>query len=108
MSKYLDIDIRNELNTGLDFTYHFDLLPYVDEWIDAKDEKECATILKKMELEKGIFLGEFVKSMLKVNTVCLELEKVAEQNQELDFLIKLREIPEMILKYVATTQSLYI
>ena len=108
MSKYLDIDIQNVLDTGLNFTYHFDLLPYMDEWIEASDENVCTKILKKMEIEKGIFLGEFVKAMLKVNTMALELEKVAEQNQELDFLIKLREIPELILKYVATTQSLYI
>ena len=108
MSKYLDIDIQNELNTGLDFTYHFDLLPYMDEWMDAKNENTCGKILKKMEIDKGIFLGEFVKGILKIHTVALELEKIAEQNQELDLLIKLREIPGMILKYVATTQSLYI
>ena len=108
MGYYLDIDIQQQLNTGLEFTYHFDLLPYIDEWLDATNDSTCSMIIKKMEHTKDIFLGEFVKSMIKVNTIALEMEKVAEQHQKMDLLIKLREIPDHILKYVVTTQSLYI
>jgi hypothetical protein len=36
------------------------------------------------------------------------LEKIAEANGKIDFLSKLREIPTLTLKYVATNQSLYV
>jgi hypothetical protein len=61
-----------------------------------------------LEQEKGIFLGEFVKAILKINNISSEMEKVAEGMGNMELLSKLKEIPVKTLKFVATNQSLYI
>ena len=61
-----------------------------------------------MEQEREIFLGEFVKAILKINNVASEMEKVAEIQGNIEFLSKLKEIPNLTLKFVVTNQSLYI
>ena len=61
-----------------------------------------------MEIEKEIFLGEFVKALLKITNIANEFEKIAEIIGNIDFLSKLKEIPNLLLKFVVTNQSLYI
>ena len=107
-NKYNDIEIKYRLNTGLEYEIHYDLFPYIEEWINSSDEQSCAKVLKSLESDKKIFVGEFVKALLKIHTVGLELEKIAEDTNNIDLLVKLREIPNLILKYVVNTQSLYI
>lgn len=107
-NKYNDIEIKYRLNTGLEYEIHYDLFPYIEDWINSSDEQSCAKVLKSLESDKKIFVGEFVKALLKIHTVGLELEKIAEDMNRMDLLVKLREIPTLILKYVVNTQSLYI
>ena len=65
-------------------------------------------ILQNLAYDKGIFLGEFVKALLKINNISCEMEKIAEMTGNIAFLSKLREIPNLTLKYVVTNQSLYV
>jgi hypothetical protein len=65
-------------------------------------------LLQKISQEKEIFLGEFVKAILKINNISLEMEKIAEFLGDIEMLNKLKKIPELTLKYVATNQSLYV
>jgi hypothetical protein len=46
--------------------------------------------------------------VLKINNISAELEKVAETMCDIDFLDKLKRIPELTMKFVATNQSLYV
>jgi superfamily II RNA helicase len=107
-NKYNDIEIKYELTTGLEYEIHYDLLPYIEDWIKSSDESSCAKVLRSLEADKKIFVGEFVKALLKIHTVGLELEKIAEDTNHIDLLVKLREIPNVLLKYIVNTQSLYI
>ena len=86
----------------------YDLLPYVGRWGHCTNAHECIHLLKQMEQEKGIFLGEFVKALLKINNISAEMEKVAEYLGEIAFLNELKKIAGLTLKYVATNQSLYV
>ena len=61
-----------------------------------------------MEKEKEIFLGEFVKALLKINNIVEELKLVAELLGNVHLLSTLAEIPHNLLKYVVTNQSLYV
>ena len=108
VNKYLFMEQDNGLDTGLDYTLHYDLMAYVDEWTCVDDEQGCKFILQKVGREKEIFLGEFVKALLKINNISTEMEKVAEMTGNIELLSKLREIPGLTLKYVVTNQSLYI
>ena len=106
-NKYLDIETNYQLDTGCEYQLCFDIINFVIEWCDAENEIQCKVILQKLA-EKNIFLGEFVKALLKINNVANELEKIAEMNNKIDLLQKLREIPSKTLKFVATNQSLYV
>jgi len=105
---YDECQRKETFDTGVEYSIHYDLLNYVIEWCDCETEVECKLLLQKLGTEKEIFLGEFVKALLKINNISLEMEKVAELTGNIAFLSKLREIPNMTLKYVVTNQSLYV
>ena len=107
-SEYQQTEINYKINTGADYNIHYDLISYVEEWCKCENVEECKMILQRLESEKGIFLGEFVKALLKINNISSEMEKIAEMTANIEFLSKLREIPNMTLKYVVTNQSLYV
>jgi len=107
-NEYQNKEVQRNINTGMDYNIHYDLLNFTEEWCDAQNVDECKLILQKISEEKGIFLGEFVKALLKINNISCELEKIAEMTGNVEFLSKLKEIPNMTLKYVVTNQSLYV
>lgn len=96
------------METGTTCQMQFDIISYAYDWCAVSNVIDAKLLLQKMEAEKGIFLGEFVKAMLKINNISSELEKMAEHTGNIDLLHKLKQIPEKTLKYVATNQSLYI
>jgi superfamily II RNA helicase len=108
---YEDYSIKEtslKINTGFDYNIHYDLLNYVDKWCDCQDVESCKLVLQEMGVEKQIFLGEFIKALLKINNISGEMEKIAEMTGNISFLSKLKEIQNMTLKYVVTNQSLYV
>jgi len=105
---YLDFELRRGANTGQSYEIHYDLIEAVGAWIDAGTISECKIILQNLEFEKGIYLGEFVKSILKINNISKEMECVAEFCGNIELLSKLKQIPELTLKFIATNQSLYV
>lgn len=105
---YEDCEMNRNINTGFDYGVHYDLLNYTNKWCDAESVEECKLVLQELDQKKGIFLGEFVKALLKINNISSEFEKIAEMTGNIAFLSKLREIPNMTLKYVVTNQSLYV
>jgi superfamily II RNA helicase len=107
-SEYQQKEVDNKINTGIDYTIHYDLLNYVDKWCDCESIENCKLLLQTIGAEKEIFLGEFVKALLKINNITCEMEKIAELSGNIAFLSKLKEIPNMTLKYVVTNQSLYV
>ncbi len=104
----IDFENNHSINTGVDYNIHYDLMNYVLDWCECEDAKQCRIVLEKAEKGKQIFLGEFVKALLKINNIANEMEKVAEELGEIDFLSKLKEISILTMKYVVTNQSLYV
>jgi superfamily II RNA helicase len=105
---YITKETNLNINSGIEYTYHYDLLNYVDKWCYCENVEECKKLLQELADEKEIFLGEFVKALLKINNISSELEKIAEMTGNMALLSKLKEIPSMTLKYVVTNQSLYV
>ena len=112
MKERLDYYLKAEqdlfLLTGANYDIAYDLLPYVIQWCDSTDEATCKLLIQKVKNQTGTFIGEFVKALLKVNAIALEFERVCEATQNIVLLEKLREIPKLTLKYIATSQSLYL
>jgi superfamily II RNA helicase len=108
--EYQDLELKHNVNTGFDYTnaMQYDLVEYVLEWCDSTSVEECKRVLQRMADEKDIFLGEFVKALLKINNISNEMEKNAERTGNLVLLSKLKEIPALTLKFVVTNQSLYV
>lgn len=107
-NRYQDTELRRGIVSGMDYSIHYDLLEYTNEWCNATDIESCKFLLQKIGEEKEIFLGEFVKALLKINNISCEMEKIAEMTGNIEFLSKLKEIPGLTLKYVVTNQSLYV
>jgi superfamily II RNA helicase len=105
---YYDIEVKNRINIGIDYSIHFDLIDYLIHWCECESEIECKIVLQKLGEEKDIFLGEFVKAILKINNIVSEMEKVAELMGDIELLKTLKEIPLCTMKFVATNQSLYV
>jgi len=87
---------------------NYDIMEHMIEWVKVETEGECHSIIQKMKRESDIFLGEFIKTIIKINNICEEMKKVAEYFQKVEFLNKLSKISGLILKFVATNQSLYV
>ena len=107
-NNYNDKEIARNIKTGFDYEIQYDLLNYVEKWCDCENIEDCKLLLQELGTNKEIFLGEFVKALLKINNISSELEKISEMTSNIAFLSKLKEIPHMTLKYVVTNQSLYV
>jgi superfamily II RNA helicase len=107
-SDYQQTEVDYLINPGADYNIHYDLLEYVEQWTQCEDVETCKLLLQRLGEEKGIFLGEFVKALLKINNISAEMEKIAEMTGNIEFLSKLREVPNLTLKFVVTNQSLYV
>ena len=108
INKYYEIEVNKSLDTGAEYNLHYELVDYIKLWCEANNEIECKKVINLIKKEKDIFLGEFIKAILKINNISLEFEKICESLDNIKLLHKIKEIPKLTLKYVATNQSLYI
>lgn len=90
-----------------DYELCYELCDAMIEWCNAENEEECKNILSSL-YEYNIFLGEFVKAILKINAIALELQKVCMIYERIDLSHKFSCVREKTMKYIATNQSLYI
>lgn len=105
---HFNLELLNRVDTGTDYSIQFDLVEYMINWCDCDSDVECKLLLQKLCEEKEVFLGEFVKAVLKIANIAAEMEAVAELLGNIELLKKLREVPGLLLKFVATNQSLYV
>jgi superfamily II RNA helicase len=94
-------------SSGLD-GFCYDILDDVFEWCECDDEQSCKQLIARIYQEKGISVGDFTKAILKISTISREMQGVCEVMNKTEFMHKLASIDKMILKYVATSQSLYL
>ena len=111
-SSYLEKVVKeegeNRIRTGVNCEMQIDMIGYVEDWWWAQNEVECKIVLERVKEEKQVSLGEFVKTLIKINNIKDEMAKVAEANGDITLLNKLAEISPNTLKFVATNQSLYV
>jgi superfamily II RNA helicase len=100
----------SDLYTGVkyDELLMYDMVQYAMDWTSRSTEPECKYFIQATISEKGISVGDFTKAMMKIVTIAKELENVCETLEQIELLYKLRQIETLVLKYVLTSQSLYI
>tara|TARA_Y100000817_G_C16776014_1_gene508346 strand:+ start:1 stop:1050 length:1050 start_codon:yes stop_codon:yes gene_type:complete len=101
-----ELEINNHLHSR-EQEMQYNLCEIMKEWCEAKDEASCLGIYKKAK-SFGISTGVFIKAVLKINNIASEIEKVCEIIGDLELLDKIKKIPELTLKSLATNQSLYV
>ena len=109
--KYIqNIEITSEIHTGIIYedALIFDIIDDSIEWCECSNETECKIFIQTKIADKGISVGDFTKAMLKIATIVKEISGICEEMQNLDLLYKLNQIEPMILKYITTSQSLYV
>lgn len=110
LEEYTDLETKKQIayHSANEYSVQYGIVSYLEEWCSATNEMECKEIIEVMEIEKGIFIGEFVKGLLKINNIVLELEQVCEITNNMVLLQTIQQIPSLIMKYIVTNQSLYI
>jgi hypothetical protein len=86
----------------------FDLIDWVIRWYRCQDEVECRIFLIDLHAMLGVSAGDFNKAILKISTIVKELSSIAEMHGQVECLHLLSQMDAGLLKYVATSQSLYV
>lgn len=107
---YSDVEAELELKTGIDYTnaLNYDMNDFAMHWCKLDSENDCKYFIQNNLAEKGISVGDFCKAILKISTISKELGVIAETMGKIDLLYKLTCIDKLILKYITTSQSLYV
>jgi superfamily II RNA helicase len=108
--KYEETEQYANIKSGIQYedALCYDMPELVELWCKCETEKECKYFIQNNVAEKGISAGDFTKALLKISTIGRELSVVAEKMNQIEFLHKLSQTDDNILKYITTAQSLYI
>ena len=100
---------KRQLFTGeFDVKIQLELIPYVVKWLKADNEKVCLSIITELGENIGVFLGDFTKTLLKINNISNELFQVFTERNNIKLAHMVSQISERIMKFVVTNQSLYV
>ena len=110
IGEYADLENDNRIWTGYNYgdALQYDLMELSMMWCDKNNEHDCKVCIQDNVAEKEISIGDFNKALLKIVTMAKELSNVCEEMGQIELLHKLGQIEPMILKYVTTSQSLYL
>ena len=110
--RYAKIEIELGIFTGIDYDKIcvYDLILEMPGWIDCDTETACKYFIQTVIMERGISIGDFTKAILKISVITKEFIGVCEMVGDvgIELLHKLTTVDSLILKYVATAQSLYV
>ena len=98
---YGEIETKRGTDSGVNYddALTYDMIDIMMDWCDCADELECRILIR------DISIGEFTKGIMKISAIAKELSGVCES---VELAHKLSLVDGLILKYVATAQSLYV
>lgn len=104
---YAKMEEERDIRSGskYDNALQYDLVDCAMMWCYCENEMECRQFI---ETKVATSIGDFVKAMLKICTIAKEIGTIAEELGQLGLVHKLSQIDGLLLKYVTTTQSLYV
>ena len=108
--EFNDLEQTMRINSGTQYidALCFDMPDLVVGWCNCENELDCKRYLQNNVADKTISSGDFTKALLKISTTVREIAAIAEKMNKIECLQKLTKIDSKILKYITTSQSLYI
>jgi hypothetical protein len=100
------LDLRTAINYVDALIY--DMVNIAMQWTELQSENECREFIIDSVRTLDVSIGDFTKALLKIVTITKEWEKVCETMGYIDTLHTLSQIDHLLMKYVTTSQSLYI
>jgi superfamily II RNA helicase len=99
-----------QMRTGINYTesLQYDIIDLAMQWCDCSTEEECKRFIQNDVSIKSISIGDITKAMLKIATMAKEWMNVFTLCGNIDALYKFSQVEPMILKYITTSQSLYV
>lgn len=105
--KYLEqFEFSHGLNTGEEYSFQIAFIPFLEKWIQSSNETDCLRVLT--EIRKYVQVGDFIKIILQIVQMALQLESWAKLENDLEFQEKLCKIPNLLMKSIVSNQSLYV
>jgi len=98
------------MHTGIDYdnALQYDIVDMAMAWCDCQSVEDCKWFIQTELATKSISTGDFTKAMLKIVTIVKEWMNVFELIGNIEALHKFTGIDSLLLKYVTTSQSLYV
>ena len=104
---WYDIETKYQTSFSQEYDIQYDMCEFMFQWCVAENEDQCINIYNNAK-QFNVYIGEFVKAILKIKNMCKELEQACQIKENTGLLNKLSKIPELILKSIVTNQSLYL
>jgi len=101
---YGELEREYRMFTGASYAYSPEIAEIVHEWCHASDEGECKEVLR----DAPILMGDFVKVVLEINGVVEEWMGILQDIGNEKLCHRVSAIPNLLLKYIATPQSIYV
>jgi superfamily II RNA helicase len=112
VNHYAKRELDEGLFTGINYDNIcvFDLVIEMPGWIACETEDACKHFIQTVIMERGISIGDFTKAILKISVITKEFIGVCEivGDSGVELLYKLKRVDSLIMKYIATSQSLYV
>jgi len=105
--RYKDMELKESIETNEYKKSRLNHLDLFAKWFDAKNVLETESVLVEVT-KRGVFVGDFVKELLKIVNLSREVEMMCEIDCNMEVKSHISKIPELILKSIVTNNSLYI
>lgn len=105
--QYLEkFEFTHGLNTGEEYSFQIALMPVLEKWLQCSNEDQCLSALA--EIGKHVHVGDFIKTILQIVQMAIQLESWAKLEYDLELQEKLSRIPNLLMKSIVSNQSLYV
>ena len=101
------METKAETNFIEDYTIHYDMVDFINKWCLSTTQEECLSIYHNAK-QYDIYVGDFIKAILKINNIVNELLKICKLTENYKLLDIVKQIPNITLKNIANAQSLYL
>jgi superfamily II RNA helicase len=97
--KFVDYENRTHITTGTDWVIHLGMMETAHQWGSG---------IELADLKLPVYIGNFIKDMIKINDIARALENIGEHLRMDTFVEKMRDLQQILVRDVVSVESLYI